>query len=194
MSVVDNRKKIVLRTAQTKKTQNAGEKEPITVGPKKVAKRQKRPGRMQVFANKFGWAQVQILSKNAHKVLPILSKSLLVRVVKTDKESCTVAVKSKHLSQVIAILNKLCYDYKIIKTIGVVPSLIRTFSRLGIGVGIVIATVAFVICSTFVTRVSVDGVREPALRQRIVALLEENGVKRGGRTTAIDADDLSHKL
>ncbi|MBQ9276627.1 MAG: sporulation protein YqfD [Clostridia bacterium] len=137
---------------------------------------------------------MEIFSKNALRVLPQLSESFLVKIVKSDKESCIVAFKSKHLSQVIAILNKLCYDYKIIRTIGVVPSLIRTFSRLGIGVGVAIATAAFVICSTFVTRVSVDGVREPALRQRVVALLEDNGVKRGGRTTAIDEDDLSHKL
>ncbi len=193
-SVIDSRKKKFLRTEQTKKGQKIGVQAPQKVEPKIIAKKQKQPSRMLVFANRFGWTEVEILSKGAHKVLPILSENFLVRIVKTDKDSCTVAVKSKHLSQVIAILNKLCYDYKIIKIIGVVPTLIRSLSRLGVGVGIAIVAVAFVICSTFVTRVSVDGVREPALRQQIVTLLEENGVKRGGKVGEISLDELSQMI
>ena len=190
-AVVDNRKKSPHSSKHGKKA-DFDLKGGASYVEKKPVKTKKRAGRMQVFANKFGWTDIEILSKNAHKVLPVLSENFLVKVEKTGADSSVVRVKSKHLSQVIAILNKLCYDYKIIKTIGAVPTFLRASSRLGVLTGVAVVTVAIVVCSTFITRVSIDGVHEPALMQRIETLLEENGVKRGG--TAVDLDDVSHKL
>lgn len=149
---------------------------------------------MQVFSNKFGVSIVEIHSKNAFRVLPRISEICTVKVVKSLDDGLVVAVKSKHLSQVIAIFKNLCYDYKIIKIIGAVPSFFNLVSRLGIVIGICAVAMTAVFCTQFVTRVSVDGVRDAALRLEINSLLEDRGIQRGGNVGAIDCDGLAKEL
>lgn len=182
--VVDNR---------TKRTQMRANKADNAV-PQKPVKKAKHPSRISVFASKFGWTVVKINSKNAHRVLPELAKVTRVKVLSSSNDGAEIAFKSKHFSQIIAILQNLCYDYKIIKIMGVVPSFFRFVSRLGIAVGIATTLIVLVICSSFVTRVNVDGVRDARLRLEIANVLEEKGIRRGGKAKDVDPDMLAKDI
>ena len=176
------------------KKQIANKKHPKSLLQSKNKKQAKHPSRLQVFANRYGTAHILIGSKNAVKVLPRISAEHIVKVIKSDENGLIVAVKSKHLSQVIAILQNLCYDYKIIKIIGAVPSFFNLVSRLGIVVGACAVIALSVFCTQFVTRVSVDGVRDAALKLEISLLLEDRGVKIGGNVKNVDCDGLVKAL
>lgn len=160
----------------------------------KSAKIKKHQSRTQVFRQKHGWTVVRINSKNAQRVLGELAKVTKIKVFASSEDGVEIAFKSKHLGQIIAILQNLCYDYKIIKIIGAVPSFLALASRLGIVVGTVATLVVLVICSEFVTRVSVDGVRDAHLRIEIAAMLESKGVKRGGRAKDVNCDLLAKDI
>ena len=160
----------------------------------KTKLKRKHPSRLQVFANKFGRTIVKINSKNALKALASLKDDVVVKVVEQGENHITISVLSKHFGEVIAILNKLCYDYKIIKIIGVVPSFFVMLSRLGIVVGLAAVIVAGVVCTSFITRVSVSGASDAALKMQVVAMLEESGVKRGGKVANVDCDALSKEI
>lgn len=160
----------------------------------KTRKSAKHPNRLRVFANKFGKTLVKINSKNAFKALAALPNDISVKIVEQGDSFVIIKVLSKHLDEVIAILNRLCYDYIIIKIIGVVPSFFGLLSRLGIVVGLALATVACLICTSFITRVSVSGASDASLKMQVAAMLEEHGVKRGGKVADVDCDALSKQI
>ncbi|MBR4800997.1 MAG: sporulation protein YqfD [Clostridia bacterium] len=160
----------------------------------RVSKKRKHPNRFRVFASKFGKTVIKINSKNARRVLAEISKTAKVDMLENDEKAVVVAVKSKHLSEVIAILDNLCYDYKIIKIMGVVPTFFALAERLGIVVGLAVVVAISVVCTSFITRVSVDGVRDAALKLEISALLEESGARRGGKVSNVDEGSLEKAL
>ena len=166
------------------------------VSPKLPPKRKarKRTVRMPIFANKFGETLVKINSKNAHKALGELSKICKVKVRKSGADFLVVSVKSKHLSQIIAILNKLCYDNLIIGAVGVAPSFFRLLARWGIVVGIALSITAAILCSAFVTRVDVSGAESALVRKEVFDVLTSNGVKVGGNASSVDAKTLEKSL
>ena len=149
---------------------------------------------MPIFANKFGETLVKINSKNAYRALGELSKICKVKVKKSDADFLVVSVKSKHLSQIIAILNKLCYDNLIIGAVGVAPSFFRLLARWGIVVGIALSITAAILCSAFVTRVDVSGAESALVRKEVFDVLTSNGVKVGGNASSVDAKTLEKSL
>lgn len=156
--------------------------------------RRKHLNRLQVFANNHGVAVLKINSKNAFKVLLKISTISDVKVVSQTEDSLTVAFKSKHLSQVIAILSKLCYNYQIIKIMGIVPACAQFVSRLGIILGTVLAVLILVFSTSFVTRVSISGCEDAALRLQIAETLKASGVKSGTEIAKIDRSALEKSL
>ena len=160
----------------------------------RVQENKKHTVRTSVFAEKWGKTLVKINSKNAHRALAELSKIDKVKVQKSGEDYIVIAVKSKHLSQFIAILNKLCYDYTIIGAVGVAPSFFRILARWGIVVGIIICAIAAIFCTSFVTRVDVVGCASAPMRLEVLALLEENGVKTGGKTANVNLETLQKSI
>ncbi len=157
-----------------------------------------RRDRLHNILAKFGKTQFEILSKYGVRALAAISKICRVSDVQTTPEGVRFFIDSKHCDKIIALLDNLCYYYKIVRIGGVVPSALRTFARFGVVAGICIGVAAFAIYSSFVTRVSVRyaGEIEPneALKRQISDILCEYGAESGAKASDIDGNELEKAL
>lgn len=119
------------------------------------------------------------------RVLGAISKICSVKNVKISSEGTQFEVPSKHRGQIIALLNNLCYDYKIIKVKGAFPLAMNALSRAGLAIGIIAVAIAISLFTQFVTRVSVVatdtyiGDIDNALNTRIDGILSSYGISEG---------------
>lgn len=154
--------------------------------------------RLHKIVAKYGKTQFEISSKNGVKALVAVSKICRVFDVQSFDKGVRFCVNSKQCGKIIALLDNLCYDYKIIKIGGVVPFALRSVARVGIVAGLCVGVVALSIFANFVTRVSVRyaGNDEPdaALNLRVCDILNEYGVKKGAKISAIRAQELQKAL
>ena len=138
------------------------------------------------------------MSKNGVKALVAVSKICRVFDVETLNNGVRFCVNSKQCDKIIALLNNLCYDYKIIKIGGVVPFALRSIARVGIVSGLCVGVVALSIFASFVTRVSVRyagvGEVDASLNLQVCDILNEYGVRKGAKISAIDAQELQKAL
>lgn len=157
-----------------------------------------RHDRLHNILAKFGKTQFEISSKYGVRALAAISKICRVSDVQTTSEGVRFFIDSKHCDKIIALLDNLCYDYKIIRIGGVVPFALRTVARFGVVVGICVGVAAFAIYSSFVTRVSVRyaGAVEPneALKRQISDILCEYGAESGAKASDIDGNELEKTL
>ncbi|MDE5601245.1 MAG: sporulation protein YqfD [Clostridia bacterium] len=157
--------------------------------------------RIRKIAAMRGDTVLFVKGKNGVRVLGALSKICAVRNVAILSDGIRFEVPSKHRSEIIALLNNLCYDYKVLKNIGALPFAINTLARLGFAVGIIVVVVGIAIFSQFITRVSVsavDGVYgqniDSALNTQILGILSSYGAKEGKWLPRIDCDSVEKEL
>lgn len=157
--------------------------------------------RVRKIASGHGYTVLFVKGKNGVRVLGALSKICAVRNVAILSDGIRFEVPSKHRSEIIALLNNLCYDYKVLKNIGALPFAINTLARLGFAVGTVVVVVGIAIFSQFITRVSVsavDGVYgqniDSALNTQILAILSSYGATEGKWLPRIDCDSVEKDL
>ena len=156
--------------------------------------------RMRKLAAGHGDTVIFVKGKNGVRVLGALSKICSVRNVAILHDGIRFEVPSKHRSEIIALLNNLCYDYKVLKNIGALPFAINTLARLGFAVGIIVVVVGVAIFSQFVTRVSVstvDGVQQSidgALNGQILDILSSHGASEGKWLPRIDCGSVEKEL
>ena len=86
---------------------------------KLIAKKNKYRNRISKIERKFGKTQIEIYGENAVKALSAISKIAKVEKVAVGKQSTSIFVESKQCHKIIALLQNLCYDYKIINIGGV---------------------------------------------------------------------------
>lgn len=157
-----------------------------------------RHDRLHNILAKFGKTQLEISSKYGVRALAAISKICRVSDVQTTPDGVRFFIDSKHCDKIIALLDNLCYDYKIVRIGGVVPSALRTVARFGVVAGICVGVAAFAIYSSFVTRVSVRyaGAVEPneALKRQISDILCEYGAESGAKASDIDGYELEKAL
>ena len=163
---------------------------------KLIAKKNKYRNRISKIERKFGKTQIEIYGENAVKALSAISKIAKVEKVAVGKQSTSIFVESKQCHKIIALLQNLCYDYKIINIGGVSPAIFRSLTRAGLIVGIVLVAVAVWIYSSFVTRVSVrcEGASDYALNAEISGILKEYGLKEGARLKSLDKSALEKAI
>ena len=163
---------------------------------KLIAKKNKYRNRISKIERKFGKTQIEICGENAVKALSAISKIAKVEKVAVGKQSTSIFVESKQCHKIIALLQNLCYDYKIINIGGVSPAIFRSLTRAGLIVGIVLVAVAVWIYSSFVTRVSVrcEGASDYALNAQIDGILKECGAVEGARVKSFDASELENAI
>lgn len=159
----------------------------------KTAKR-KKPNRLQVFAQKIGNVQMLIKSQNGAKVLCAISKICNVNEVKECEEGVTFCVKSKHLSKIIALLDNLCYDYKIIK-VGTYAHVANNLTvAIGTLLGVCVVVALILLYSSFITRVSVTCVGDDAIKGNVESILNDMGVHKGVLAKQVDTDVLQKEI
>ena len=163
---------------------------------KLIAKKNKYRNRISKIERKFGKTQIEICGENAVKALSAISKIAKVEKVAVGKQSTSIFVESKQSHKIIALLQNLCYDYRIINIGGVSPAIFRSLTRAGLIVGIVLVAVAVWIYSSFVTRVSVrcEGASDYALNAEISGILKEYGLKEGARLKSLDKSALEKAI
>lgn len=154
--------------------------------------------RLHKIVAKYGKTQFEISSKNGVKALVAVSKICRVFDVETLNNGVRFCVNSKQCDKIIALLSNLCYDYKIIKIGGVVPFALRSIARVGIVSGLCVGVVALSIFASFVTRVSVryagGGEVDASLNLQVCDILNEYGVRKGAKISAINAQELQKAL
>lgn len=152
--------------------------------------------RMSVLKRRFSTIEVQINGKNASRALIAISKICRVENVKNGDGFLRFCLDGKHLSKIIALLQNLCYDYKIVSIGGVIPQIASTLSRLGIVIGIAIYTVCFFVYSGYVGQVNVSyiGCADIALKGKVDSILKEHGVQKGIKFDSIDIDVIQDAL
>lgn len=164
---------------------------------KDVVRKPKKPNRLVEFRRQVGRTALKVSGENCERAISAVMKICRVEDVKRSVDGCTFRVKSKHLGKIIALLDNLCYDYKIIDNSGIAPYALSVVMRPGLLVGIMAVICAIILSSQFVTRVSVVSAGaeiDAALKNEICAILDENGVKVGAKTSDVDEDAVREKL
>lgn len=154
--------------------------------------------RLHKIIAKFGKTQFEIKSESGVKALAAISKICRVTDVEALPNGVRFFVDSKHCDKIIALLDNLCYDYKIIKIGGTVPSALRIIARAGIAAGICLSVVAVAIYTSFVTRVDVryTGATavDAALKSEVDDILTECGAIRGAKISNVNEKDLQNAI
>ena len=155
--------------------------------------------RVREAASKFGYTTFFVKGKNGVRVLGALSKICSVKNVAILNDGVRFETPSNRCGQIIAILNNLCYDYKIIKTKGAMPFAINTLGRLGFAVGIIVVAVAIALFSQFVTRVSVSATDayeglDGALNARVQSILCSYGIEEGKWLPSVNLGEVEKQL
>lgn len=166
---------------------------------KLYARKKKYADRLSKIEGKLGKTQIEVRGVNAQKALTAISKISKVEKVESTKEYTRFFVESKQCHKIIALLQNLCYDYKIINIVGVSSSFFRAFARAGIFAGIAASVCAVSIYSSFVTRVTrvsvrCEGASDYALNAQIDGILKECGAVEGARVKSFDASELENAI
>ncbi len=160
--------------------------------------RKKRPNRMSVFASKLGKTEIFVKGKNGVRALGAIMKICVVSDVRTASDGIRFYIPSKVCPKIVALLDNLCYDYKIIRVSGALPRLARLLVRAGLIAGIAAGVLMIALFPCFVTDISVlslDGVEaDGALNAKIHAILSEQGVFEGAFVPEIKPDVLSERI
>lgn len=169
--------------------------------PKRRSKSIKRRNRMFVLVSKYGYTRIHVESRTAVRALSAIGKIARVWDVEILSDGVDFSVPSKVLSKIIALLDNLCYDYKIIRRGGAMLAAANAIARFGIALGIVAMIVAIAIYPCLVTDIkislanSADGVfMDGALNARINDILASYGATEGKLLVDLDCDGVSAEL
>ena len=156
--------------------------------------------KVRALSSHFGDTVFFVSGRHGVRAVGALSKICTVKNVGITSDGVQFEVPSKHRGQIIAILNNLCYDYKIIKTKGAFPFAINAIGRLGFALGLIVIAVAVGLFSQVVTRVSISATDEytagidGALNASINDILSQNGLSVGKWLPSVNLSDVEKSL
>lgn len=157
---------------------------------------QKYRDRISIFVNRFSKVEMQINGKNSAKALIAISKICKVENVKNGEDFLRFCLDGKHLSKIIALLQNLCYDYKIVNIGGMLPSVASVLSRVGILLGIAVFALCLSVYCAYIRSVDVKfiGVDNVALKAQVDGILQELGVHKGVKIASVDLENVQNTL
>ncbi len=157
--------------------------------------------KMRGLASKYGSTAFFVNGRNGARVLGALSKICSISKVAVSKDGVSFEAPSKHRKQIIALLDNLCYDYKIIRTGGPLPFAINTFARLGFVAGMLAVLLCVGLFPQFITKVSVATAGaaygesiDSALNAKIHDILSSYGVQTGKFMPKVDCGGIEKSL
>ncbi|MEG2274682.1 MAG: hypothetical protein RSC44_05045, partial [Clostridia bacterium] len=118
-----------------KKTEKIEREKEILIEEAERYARHKTP--LKKLAERFGKVQFEVVGVNFARLISSLSRDFKIEKAVTNGNVLTFFVGAKHSDKIIAYLDSLCYNYKIIYRVGASRAMILLFDRLGIVVGIV---------------------------------------------------------
>ncbi|MEG1663342.1 MAG: sporulation protein YqfD [Clostridia bacterium] len=186
---VEKNKKIENKLSKKKKKAEkiAREKEILIEEAERYA-RHKTP--LKKLADRFGKVQFEVVGVNFARLISSLSRNFKIEKAVTNGNVLTFFVGAKHSDKIIAYLDSLCYNYRIIYRVGASRAMILLFDRLGIVVGIVATVAIMILYPHFVTEVDIDGELTAEARN----ILQTNGVYQGNFVWDFDGAEISKQL
>lgn len=165
---------------------------------KSVKRKTRKPSKWRMLISRTGKTNIFVSGANAVRAVSAISKMYRVENVSVSREGAAFFVQSKHCEKIIALLNNLCYDYKIIGNSGIMPRAMLTIARAGLVVGIAAVVALFAIYPSFVTRVSVQCVDGQSingtLNSQVYDILSSHGISEGKRIGDVDLNAIQKQL
>ncbi len=162
-----------------------------------LKRRARKRKTLPAFALKYGKASLLVKGKGGVRVLSAIGKICRVSDVVVSADGVRFFVPAKLLPQIVALLDNLCYDYKIIGYSGAAPALARAITRVGLIAGILLFIALLAVYPSLVTRidiVGVDGEITSALNGEIRQILCSCGIEEGKWLPKFDRDDVGKRL
>ena len=123
----------------------------------------------------------------------VSQKNITVYKVRRKGKSVFISIDIKDEKSVFAILNELCYNYKIVAKYGYGNNLKKLSKRPGLVFGLIISIVMCFFFSNTVLDIRYVG--EASLhRQEVSAILEELGIKKGMFTFFLDTETIENAV
>lgn len=176
-----------------KSKRRAEKKQPVFSGNMTEAKSSEKPlpkPSKPTPLPKYGYTVFQTEGLNFARLLTVLCKECDLKKVDAEGRVLTFSVPSKQCNEIIAILDRLCYDYKIINNTGIIPRVFGALKRAGVAAGLVCVIAALIVYPHFVTEIEVDG----TLSEQAAAVLDEYGITEGSFLWKLDGKSVSDKL
>lgn len=160
--------------------------------------RPRKPSKWKAMISRAGKTQIFVSGANAVRAVSAISKMYRVENISVSKSGVEFFVESKQCEKIIALLNNLCYDYKIIGISGLMPRTMRTVARAGLMLGLITVFAVFAVYPNFITRVSVQCVDGQSingtLNSQVYDILSSHGIVEGKRIINADLDAVEKQL
>ncbi|MDR2091597.1 MAG: sporulation protein YqfD [Clostridiales bacterium] len=134
----------------------------------------------------------RIASLRCEKAVSLLSaKGILVFDAKIKENDLYFKVKRNDRRKIIALFDEMCYTYQVVGEYGLFFRISAFFKRKGLVAGVLIAAVLLSFVNSRLNEIRINGLKtiEPAV---IEAVLENEGIKKGVKTSAIDKKRLEY--
>ncbi len=94
-------------------------------------------------------------------------------------------IRKKDMRKAIAILEQMCYNFKVGNTFGITRMLAFIPARIGLSIGILAAALAVNISYSYIWRVQIDG-NDRVSSAAVISVLESAGIKSGIKKSSVD--------
>lgn len=129
---------------------------------------------------------------SARTLSELTKKGIRVRNAIRDGNTLVFSISSKQKELTKSVLKSLRLDSEDTKIVRFWDKLISPW-RFGLIVGVVICTIAYLLCSSIILRVDVNGLKASNARD-IVEFLEENGINIGTSKKLVDCEKIESAL
>ena len=148
--------------------------------------------RKRIAAEKvpFSVTEFEVYGLNHARLLSLLSEAAHIRRVRSEGRVLGFSAASRDKAKIVAILDTLCYDYKIKRERGIVLSLIGACRRAGVVCGLIATVVAVAMFPNAVTSVECVG----EWNSDIARILSDNGIVEGSVLFSFDGAAVAEQL
>ena len=164
---------------------------------KKRKKREDKPvkpprERKEIPAEKvpFSITEFEVRGLNHARLLSLLAEQAHVRRVRSEGTLFAFSVPSREKPKIVAILDTLCYDYKIKSERGVLLALLDGVRRAGVVCGLLAVVAALVVFPNTVTSVECVG----EWNSDVARILSDSGIVEGRVLFSFDGAEVAEKL
>lgn len=127
---------------------------------------------------------------NLSRLISAVSAETRVRILRSEERAVEFRVSSADKAKVVAILNRLCYDYIIIKEEGALFGAVAALRRAGIVAGIACSLAALIVYPHMITAVEATG----EWNADVSRILASNGITVGKAVWNFDGDAVERQL
>lgn len=130
-------------------------------------------------------SQITVSGRNCAKVLNALKRrGISIRDVKVQENAFSFCIAKKDIEKTFAILKKLCYTYTVKECVSAKTVVKTLLKKTPLILALSLSLLFIAIFSTTFLGIKTDGTKEQ--EQKVLALLEKDGIKIGSNVNDID--------